>query len=73
MIGGSARTTGICETAYSCRILTASAIVSLGWVCTSAGMSPFLACRTSPMVSPLLDSAMNPKRASHSSLKTLVR
>ena len=53
MMGGSAQTTGICETPYSCRICTASAIVSLGWVCTSAGMSPFLACSTSPMVSPL--------------------
>ena len=35
--GGSARTTGICETPYSRRIATASAIVSFGWVCTSDG------------------------------------
>ena len=40
--GGSALTTGICETPYSRRICTASRIVSPGWVCTRAGMSPDL-------------------------------
>ena len=49
-IGGSARTTGICETPYSCRIATASAIVSPGWVCTRSGSRPALPRSTSPTV-----------------------
>ena len=73
MIGGSARTTGICETPYSWRIWIASAIVSLGWVWTRAGMSPFLARSTSPMVCPPPEPVRKPKWASQSSLKTLVR
>ena len=48
MTGGSALTTGIWETPYSRRISIASRTVSLGWVCTRAGISPDLACSTSP-------------------------
>ncbi len=74
-IGGSARTTGICETAYSCRIATASAMVSLGWVCTRSGSRPSLPRSTSPTVWVWSRSASvgKPYCASHSSLKTLVR
>ena len=46
--GGSARTTGIWETPYSRRIPTASAMVSIGWVCTSDGSSPDFSRSTSP-------------------------
>ena len=49
-IGGSARTTGICETPYSWRIATASAMVSFGWVCTRSGSRPSLPRSTSPTV-----------------------
>ena len=44
MTGGSALTTGICETPNSRRMWTASRIVSLGCVWTSAGISPDLPC-----------------------------
>src|SRR6476659_9757434 len=48
--GGSALTTGIWETPYSCRISMASRTVSGGWVCTRAGRSPAFLCNTSPTV-----------------------
>jgi hypothetical protein len=48
--GGSALTTGICDTPYSRRMLIAVRIVSPGWVCTSAGRRPPLLFRTSPTV-----------------------
>ena len=73
-IGGSARTTGIWETPYSRRIATASAMVSLGWVCTSSGRPPDLPRSTSPTVweeVPWPES--KPYWASHWSLNTLVR
>ena len=50
MTGGSALTTGICDTEYSCRISMASRTVSVGWVCTSAGRSPAFLWSTSPTV-----------------------
>ena len=53
-IGGSARTTGICETPYSRRMAIASAMVSPGWVCTRAGRPPALPRSTSPTVRSVL-------------------
>ncbi len=74
-IGGSARTTGICETPYSWRIATASAMVSAGWVCTRSGSWPDLPRSTSPTVwawgAPSPEG--KPYCASQSSLKILVR
>src|SRR6478609_11734309 len=46
--GGSALTTGICDTPYSRMISTASRMVSLGWVCTRSGSRPLLPRSTSP-------------------------
>src|SRR3954447_1648669 len=60
MTGGSARTTGSCETAYSRRMWMASASVSFGWVCTSWGSWPPLARSTSPTVWPGDASDMKP-------------
>jgi hypothetical protein len=50
--GGSARTTGICETPYSRRMSIASRTVSVGWVCTNDGSGPSwpLRASTSPTV-----------------------
>ena len=73
-IGGSARTTGICETPYSCRIATASAMVSPGWVCTRSGSRPDLPRSTSPTVWTVGSWPLaKPYWPSHSSLNTLVR
>ena len=72
-IGGSARTTGIWETPYSCRIATASAIVSPGWVCTRSGSRPDLPRSTSPTVVSVVVPVGKPYCASQSSLKIFVR
>ena len=74
-IGGSARTTGIWETLYSCRIATASAMVSAGWVCTRSGRRPGLAAQhlADGLVGGRRVPLAKPYCASHSSLKTLVR
>ena len=73
LVGGSARTTGICETPYSWRMCTASAIVSVGWVCTRSGIWPLLPRSTSPMVGWSSEAGRKPYWASHSSLNTLPR
>ena len=48
--GGSAFTTGICETPYSRRMSITSRTVSFGCACTSDGVSPDFSRSTSPMV-----------------------
>ena len=50
--GGSASTTGICETPYVCRISMASRTVSVGCVCTRSGSAPDLVHSTSATVAP---------------------
>ena len=72
-IGGSARTTGICETPYSWRMCTASAMVSLGWVCTRSGMPAALAAQHLADASARSVAGRKPYWLSHSSLKTLAR
>jgi len=52
--GGSARTTGICETPYSRITSMASRTVSFGCMCTNSGVGPDLAASTSPTVAALL-------------------
>ncbi|CKQ97056.1 Uncharacterised protein [Mycobacterium tuberculosis] len=56
--GGSAPTTGICDTPYSRRIPMASRTVSDGWVYTRAGSAPDLRRNTSPTV----DCSVDPSR-----------
>ncbi len=56
--GGSAPTTGICDTPYSRRIPMASRTVSEGWVWTRAGNAPDLRRNTSPTV----DASVLPSR-----------
>ncbi|PQM44283.1 hypothetical protein C1Y40_05559 [Mycobacterium talmoniae] len=48
--GGSAPTTGICDTPYSRRMLIASRTVSDGCVCTRSGSAPDFPRSTSPTV-----------------------
>ncbi|SKU47121.1 Uncharacterised protein [Mycobacteroides abscessus subsp. abscessus] len=50
MTGGSAPTTGICDTPYSRKISMASRTVSDGWVCTKSGSAPDFPRSTSPTV-----------------------
>ena len=57
--GGSAPTTGICDTPYSRRMPMASRTVSDGWVCTRSGSAPDLPRNISPTVA-LLDRAIEP-------------